>query len=114
MNNSVIECEAPNEILYNFQGNILIPEQGESAIFGLSIDQLLLRGSSLKNTEYIYGVVIYTGHQTKIMKNNVKSKAKFSKLEKSTNRYILLMMLIQIIICTAAAVYGLMWTENDS
>jgi phospholipid-transporting ATPase len=43
---------------------------------------MLLRGSSLKNTEWIYGVIVYTGHETKIMKNSVKSKAKLSKLEK--------------------------------
>lgn len=31
-------------------------------------DQILLRGSLLQNTKWVYGVVIYTGHETKIMK----------------------------------------------
>jgi phospholipid-transporting ATPase len=39
----------------------------------------------------VYGFVVFTGHETKIMKNSVKSKAKLSKLERATNRYIILM-----------------------
>lgn len=48
----------------------------------LSYENFLLRGSSLKNTEWIYGAVVYTGHDTRIMKNSTGSKAKFSKIEK--------------------------------
>jgi phospholipid-transporting ATPase len=55
---------------------------------------MLLRGSTLKNTEWIYGVVVFTGHETKIMKNSIKSKAKLSKLERATNTYILMMVLL--------------------
>lgn len=32
--------------------------------------QLLYRGAKLRNTELIYGLVIYTGKNTKIMKNS--------------------------------------------
>ena len=32
----------------------------------LSNDNVLLRGMSLRNTEFIHGVVIYTGCETKI------------------------------------------------
>ena len=31
-------------------------------VYPVSIDNLLLRGSSLRNTEQIYGVVVYVGH----------------------------------------------------
>jgi phospholipid-transporting ATPase len=39
----------------------------------------------LKNTDYVYGVVTYPGHDTRIMKNSCGSKVKFSKIEKQTN-----------------------------
>jgi phospholipid-transporting ATPase len=39
---------------------------------------MMLRGSSLKNTEWVYGVAVYTGHETKIMKNSARPKAKKS------------------------------------
>lgn len=64
-----IECESPNEMLYKFEGTMVLNNQPTP----LGIDQMLLRGSSLRNTEYIYGVVIFTGHETKIMKNSAKS-----------------------------------------
>jgi phospholipid-transporting ATPase len=42
----------------------------------------LLRGSALKNTEWVYGIAVYTGHETKIMKNNTGSPNKKSDVEK--------------------------------
>ena len=61
----VIECELPNRNLYEFAGtfklhNVAFP-------IPLGSDQILLRGSQLKNTEWIYGIVIYSGQETKLM-----------------------------------------------
>lgn len=61
----VIECELPNRNLYEFAGtfklhNVAFP-------IPLGSDQILLRGSQLKNTAWVYGLVIYTGHETKLM-----------------------------------------------
>ena len=36
----------------------------------LSADNMVLRGSKLRNTSYVYGVTVFTGHDTKIMRNN--------------------------------------------
>jgi len=63
-------------------------------MLSLDVDNILLRGSSLKNTEYIYGVVIFTGHDTKVMRNSANPKYKFSKLEHMTNRAILAILCI--------------------
>lgn len=57
-------------------------------------DQFLLRGSSLRNTEFIYGVVVFTGHETKIMKNSVRTQSKQSKLEKQMNIFIIVIVVI--------------------
>lgn len=70
---------------------------------------MLLRGSSLKNTEYIYGIVIFTGHETKIMKNSARSQNKFSKLEKATSVYILVIVIIQISLSLLAAILNSIW-----
>lgn len=63
----------------------------------------------MKNTEYIYGLVVFTGHETKIMKNSVKSKAKFSKLERATNTYIIVIMLMQFTMSLIAAFMNTIW-----
>lgn len=36
----------------------------------LGIEHILLRGARLKHTEWIYGVVLYTGHETKLLLNS--------------------------------------------
>lgn len=60
----------------------------------LSNDCLLLKGCQLRNTGYVYGVAAYTGHQTKVMKNSLKGRAKKSRIELATNHYIIMIVLI--------------------
>ena len=70
-----VVCEAPNDQLYKFEGTVTTPS-GDT--FSLDHNSLMLRGTSLKNTEWVYGIVVYTGHDSKIMKNSSKSRTKFS------------------------------------
>lgn len=47
----------------------------------LNNEQLLLKGCQLRNTGFIFGIAVYTGHQTKVMNNSLKSRPKKSKIE---------------------------------
>ena len=66
----------------------------------------MLRGMSLRNTEYAYGVAIFTGHDTKVMKNSAPAKYKFSRLELLTNHSIYIIFLIQCVLALIAALIG--------
>ena len=44
----------------------------------LGADQILLRGSQLKNTGWIYGIVIYSGQETKLMMVRLRSSSHLS------------------------------------
>jgi len=68
-------------------------ENGKKTTLPLEADNMCLRGSSLRNTEWVYGIAVYSGHQTKVMMNSSKSKPKFSKIEKATNYYIVAIIL---------------------
>ena len=72
-----VDCEGPNEYLYKFEGTLTFTD---GATVPLDPDQILLRGSTLRNTEWIIGVVVYTGHETKIMKNSTNARSKKSKI----------------------------------
>lgn len=59
----------------------------------------MLKGSALKNTEWVLGVVIYTGKDTKLMMNSQKSRVKRSHVEKALNTIIFLILCAQIVLC---------------
>lgn len=72
-----MKYEEPNPFLYTFDGFVTI----DGKPVALDTKNILLRGSNLRNTSTIFGVVIFTGHCTKIMMNSVKAKPKSSHLE---------------------------------
>lgn len=55
-----IQCEPPNSRLYQFTGNLIAGEGGVEKV-PLNPAAILLRGCSLRNTEVVYGAVIYAG-----------------------------------------------------
>ncbi|XP_076446469.1 putative phospholipid-transporting ATPase IA isoform X4 [Babylonia areolata] len=107
----MVECEMPNRHLYEFVGNIIL--QGESAV-PLGPNQLLLRGSTLRNTGWIFGVVVYTGHQTKLMLNSTTTPLKRSNVEKLTNTQILLLFLLLVVLSLVCAVANSVWTGRHA
>jgi len=94
-----ITCELPNDQIYRFEGTYNLGYK----VLTLSSENLLLRGSSLRNTQWVLGVVIYTGHQTKVMMNASQPKFKSSKLQSLTNRQIIYIFCVQTVICLSAA-----------
>ncbi|KAL1298325.1 hypothetical protein HN51_042696 [Arachis hypogaea] len=89
-----IHCEDPNPNLYSFVGNF----EYERQVYPLDPSQILLRDSKLRNTDYIYGVVIFTGHDSKVMQNSTKSPSKRSTIEKKMDHIIYTLFTVLILI----------------
>ncbi|VDP48354.1 unnamed protein product [Schistosoma curassoni] len=53
----------------------------------LNPTQLILRGASLKNTKWIFGLTVYTGKESKVMLNSTAAPLKRSTVERQTNTY---------------------------
>uniref|UniRef100_A0A6Q2Y6E1 Phospholipid-transporting ATPase n=1 Tax=Esox lucius TaxID=8010 RepID=A0A6Q2Y6E1_ESOLU len=81
-----LECESPNRHLYDFVGVIRL--EGHSPV-PLGPEQILLRGARLRNTRWVHGMVVYTGHDTKLMQNSTRPPLKLSSVERVTNTLIL-------------------------
>ena len=79
----------------------------------LNAENLLLRGCSLRNTEYIYGITVYQGHDTKIMRNSASAKYKFSQLELLTNVSISMILGTQIVLASIGALFGASWVTAN-
>lgn len=100
----------PNDQIYKFEGSLNL--SGGRKRVSLGSENLLLRGSSLRNTEWVLGFVVYAGHQTKIMMNSANSRFKMSSIERGTNRQIILIFIVQIIMCLLSAITGIIWQKT--
>ena len=65
-----VQCEPPNKDLHSLNGQIII----NKTYYTISEKQLLLKGANLKNTEWVIGMCVYTGDETKIMLNSQKGR----------------------------------------
>ncbi|KAL5012928.1 hypothetical protein ScPMuIL_011479 [Solemya velum] len=101
------EVELPNQHLYDFVANIR--PSGRLAI-PLGPDQLLLRGAMLRNTKWIFGLVVYTGQESKLMLNSTSAPLKRSNVEKVTNSQILLLFGILIVLALISTIANVVWT----
>ncbi|XP_039305237.1 probable phospholipid-transporting ATPase IA isoform X2 [Solenopsis invicta] len=106
-----IQCEPPNRHLYEFHG--VLRETNKQSV-ALGPDQLLLRGAVLRNTRWVFGVVIYTGHDTKLMQNNTTTAPlKRSSLDRVINTQTLMLFFILLLLCILSTIFNVVWTNAN-
>ncbi|XP_053180121.1 phospholipid-transporting ATPase IA [Scomber japonicus] len=101
-----MECESPNRHLYEFVGNIRLDRH---STMPLGPDQILLRGAQLRNTQWVHGVVVYTGHDTKLMQNSTRPPLKLSNVERITNFQILVLFGCLLAISLVCSIGQTIW-----
>jgi phospholipid-transporting ATPase len=114
-----IQLDQPNEYMDSWEGNVFVTkysndESDKKFISNVNIKQLLLKGSILRNTEYVIGLVVYSGHNTKIMKNAKKPPIKMSNVMRVMNKLLLTVFLFQILICTIFSVMNFMFRYENN
>ena len=118
-----IESEPPQPNLYKYNGAVKwqqpIPgfEDDEPAemVEPVTIDNVLLRGCNLRNTEWVLGVVVFTGHDTKIMMNAGITPSKRARIARELNYNVVYNFAILVIICIIAAlINGVSLAKTDA
>ena len=108
INNFEIEgmgiCDLPNPEINQLNGKMDITFEKEKMIFPLEQRQMLLKGTKLRNTEWIVGIIVYTGHNTKLMQNAKKPKIKYSRLDTFLNILLFAIVIVQIILCIISGI----------
>ena len=103
----LIQVNQPNENLNQIDGKleyfIKINGEEKNGDFQITCREFLLKGSILKNTNYIFGIVIYTGMKNKIILNSKKPRVKVSLLEKNMNKCLVGIFCILLIFCALCA-----------
>ena len=119
----VIESEGPHPNLYQYSAvarwqqlqsldeNAPRKEMAEP----VGINNLLLRGCNLKNTEWVLGIVLFTGFQTKIMLNSGETPSKRARLSRSLNWNVVYNFIILFFMCLVAGiVQGTAWRKSTN
>lgn len=114
---ATIVCEPPNSRLYQFSGNLMLGDEATAAAedarkIPINPASILLRGCALRNTDVVYGAVIYAGHESKIFKNSTTAPSKRSALEKVVDKIILFMFSILFCMCITGCIYFAFWTAD--
>lgn len=101
--------EDPNKELYDFNGRVSV---GEKTI-PLTLNEVLLRGTVLRNTSFAIGMVINTGEECKIRMNaNHHPKAKKPHLEHFSNQIVLTLIFYMVVLSFGCSGGYLLWHRN--
>ncbi|XP_017884202.1 probable phospholipid-transporting ATPase VD isoform X1 [Ceratina calcarata] len=106
---SVIEVDQPSTRIYRFHGAVVHPNGRRVPV---STENLLLRQCLLKNTDFVEGIVIYAGHETKAMLNNGGPRYKRSRLEKRMNSDVIWCVAILVVLCVIGATGCRLWLSE--
>jgi phospholipid-translocating ATPase len=128
----VIDSEPPHANLYSYNGVLQYsskadgPGREHPVIEGrqlgqakehkdaITINELLLRGCAIRNTQWIIGIVAYTGEDTKIMLNQGATPSKRSKIEKETNFNVIANFVILVGMCAACGIANGFYLASNS
>lgn len=95
-----LESELPNSSLYTYEATLKL--DGKPPI-PMSPEQMLLRGATLRNTGWIHGLVVFTGHETKLMRNATAAPIKRTAVEHMLNIQIIFLFTILIVLAVVSS-----------
>ena len=107
----VVSCEPPNEHMTMFSGAFQFADKNEE--HPLELDHILFRGSSLRNTEWIVGMALYTGHDTKAMLNSREAPVKVPNMQIILNRCLYGLFFALFAMVVTCSIASMIW-EGDN
>jgi phospholipid-translocating ATPase len=110
-----VECELPNSNLHNFRGRVGLKhvEDVKEKLVPIQMSQMLLRGCMLKNSHFVYGLVVYTGPETRIQMNSAAAPHKVGSFDHFLNMQVAILICGQVTLCILCAVMNYYWREAE-
>jgi phospholipid-transporting ATPase len=99
-----LRSEQPNSSLYTYEATLTVAAGGGEKELPVQPDQLLLRGATLRNTPWIHGVVVFTGHETKLMRNATATPIKRTAVERQLNMLVLMLIAILLVLSVSSSI----------
>ncbi|CAG8525690.1 5339_t:CDS:10 [Paraglomus brasilianum] len=110
--NGYLKSEQPNNSLYTYEGTLYLSTQSGQKKIPLDPTQILLRGAQLRNTNWVYGLVVFTGHETKLMRNASATPIKRTNVEKTVNVQIIFLFCILLAMSLACSIGSVIRVVN--
>ncbi|KAK4058822.1 hypothetical protein OIO90_000268 [Microbotryomycetes sp. JL221] len=103
-----IEAEAPSVNMFNFDAAVVMHDgrlgkDGKPLRAPVTLNTMLLRGTVVRNTEWVIGVVVMSGRDTKIVMNSGGTPSKRSKVERQMNPMVFLNLFLLGLMCAMCA-----------
>ncbi|KAF7337884.1 Phospholipid-transporting ATPase [Mycena venus] len=93
-----VDLERPDNNMYQLNGAVFAGDESSP----VDLTMTLLRGTVLRNTRWVIGVVLFTGEDTKIVLNSGSAPSKRSKVERQMNPQVatnLILLAVMAIAC---------------
>uniref|UniRef100_A0A8C8LQ77 Phospholipid-transporting ATPase n=1 Tax=Oncorhynchus tshawytscha TaxID=74940 RepID=A0A8C8LQ77_ONCTS len=107
--NGEVRCEPPNNRLDKFTGTLTL--KGET--YSLDNERILLRGCTLRNTQWCFGLVIFGGPDTKLMQNCGRTTFKRTSIDRLMNVLVLSIFGFLMIMCLILAIGNGIWEYQE-
>eukprot|EP00158_Paraphelidium_tribonemae_P007133 Partr_v1_DN28123_c1_g2_i2_m55366 putative phospholipidtransporting ATPase len=108
----LLQCDLPNNKMNVFNGRLNVKSTGDASTFPLNLSNMLLRGAQLKNTDYVYGLCVYAGADTKIIQNLQSSRLKFSSLDRNLNKLLIGIFAYNLAILVISVILSYVWARQ--
>ncbi|KAL1664577.1 hypothetical protein GGF50DRAFT_101685 [Schizophyllum commune] len=95
-----VDCDRPETNMYRFNAAV-VTDSGTTAV---DLQMTLLRGTVLRNTRWVIGLVVFTGEDTKIVLNSGGTPSKRSKVERQMNPQVLMNLALLAAMAVACAI----------
>jgi magnesium-transporting ATPase (P-type) len=106
-----VMSEAPNEFVQTFTGALYLT--GFPRSVPIEVKNFLLRGSTLRNTQWVFGLVIFSGADTKIRRNSMKTPSKRSRVEVTANRLLFIVFFVLVAAAFSSTVMRAIHIEGE-
>ncbi|CAK7274382.1 drs2 neo1 protein [Sporothrix epigloea] len=106
---AVVVSEDPNLDLYNYEGRVIVKDE----TMPLTLDQIVFRGSVVRNTAEVFGIVVNTGEECKIRMNAHRHKrAKAPAMQAKVNKIVVFLVVFVVLLSVGCSIGNGMWVTR--
>ncbi|XP_038888225.1 phospholipid-transporting ATPase 2 [Benincasa hispida] len=111
----VIECPTPDKDIRRFDANIrLFPPFIDNDVCPLTIKNTILQSCYLRNTEWVCGVAVYTGNETKLGMSRGVPEPKLTAMDAMIDKLTGAIFVFQLVVVVVLGIAGNVWKDSEA